>query len=223
VWWSTLLSSLPSFSGPLSPGEYHIKLGNIPMSFSVDEGWYSDLDKTMPNSFSITLTGEATAGSIITFYRGHSVIDLDKFRSVIDPDKPREIATAVVAERNLSRWFLEHCRAYLEVGKPEDVQPPIGGAPGIQFEASILPSEGIRTVPGLYAPAIPIFPVGVPRADPFYLVEGDKGLIIVLSVAGEPMTIIVTSPESEFEDFREKARNVLDTVEWLSLEPLEEA
>lgn len=223
VWWSTLSSSLPDLFGIMRPGEYHIKLGNIPMSLSVDEGWHSDLSK-LPYAFSLTLGGDATAGSIVTFRNVHAIVDPVKFKLVVDPDKPGEFVNAVSTKPpNLFRWFSEHCRDYLEVGKPEKVQPPIGDAVGIQFEARVPPGKGLRDLPGTFAPLMPTFPQVNPRELPSFLPEGYKNLIIVLDVAEETIIITVMSPESQFEQFRERTRNVLGTVKWLTLEQLEKA
>lgn len=226
VWWSTLSSSLPSYLGEeLPPGEYHIKLGTIPLSFSVDEGWQADLSgSAMPYAFSLIFGGSTTVGSIIEFHNVHSVVDPDKFKSVIDPDKPGEFAAAVSAKPpDLFRWFSERCSAYLEVGKPEQVHAPIGEDSAIQFEVRVSPGKGIRDIEGAYAPVIPYFPRGNPRSYPFLLFEGFKNLVIVHNVAGETIAIIVTSPESAFEELRERSRKVLDTVKWLTQERLEEA
>ena len=178
----------------------------------------------MPYAFSITLGGSATAGSIVTFRNVHAVVDPDKFQSVIEQDTPGDFATAVSAKPpDLFRWFSERCGAYLDIGKREKVQAPIGDASGIQFEVSVSRSKGIRGIPGANAPIVPVFPNVNPRAYPSSLLEGYNNLIIVLNVAGEMITIIATSPESEFEELRERTRKVLDTVEWLTQERLEEA
>jgi len=217
VWWSTLPSSLPNYQGVLEPGKYHIKLGNLLMSFDVDEGWQSDLEGTMPYGFSITRGGGATAGSIVTFNIVYSIVDPDTFQAVLDPENPGDFATAVSAKPpDLFRWFSEHCHAYLDVGEPEEVQPPIGDSSGIQFELSLTPGKGIKGLPGSQGPIMPIFPTVDLRAYPSILTEGYKNLVIVLEVAGETITIIVTSPESEFEEFRKRTRSVLGTVEWLT-------
>jgi hypothetical protein len=226
VWWNTVSnSSLPNYQGPLAPGKYHIKLGDIPMSFSVSEGWQCDLFAYLPYAFSITSGGAATAGSIVTFRNVREVVDPDKFREVIDPENPGSFATAVSAKPpDLHTWFSERCSGYLKVGEAEKIPPSIGGASGQQFEVSVLPGKGIRDVPGAYAPFIPTFPNVNPRDVPSFLPEGYKNLLIVLDVAGkETIAIIVLSPPSEVEAFRARARSVLDTVQWPDQKRHEEA
>jgi hypothetical protein len=226
VWWSTLSSSLPTPYGSLVPGEYHIKLGKIPMYFVVDEGWYSYLLGGLPDSFSLTLAGEPTAGSVLEGHNVHSVVDPDKFRLATDTKKPRDYATALAKPINLFQWCLDlQQRGYLDIKRePEAVQLGIEVASGEvasgrQFEVSVPLGKGTwRDMPGLFAPGIPVFPSVMSRMLPSVLFEGDICQIIDLKVAGEIITIFTSSPESEFEDFRERTRNVLDTVRWLDLE-----
>jgi hypothetical protein len=201
-------------------------VGKTLMFFNADEGWQSYLLGNLPDSFALTLAGEPTAGSIIEFRSIHSVVDPDKLRSVSDPSKPGEYAAAFLAKPpNLYVWCAElQRRDYLDmIGELEQVQSAVGGASGMQFEVSVTQGKGtLRDEPGLVSSGIPIFPSIVRRALPNYFPEGYRHLIIDLEVAGEEITVIVTSQYSEFEEFRERARDILSTVKWLDQGHLED-
>ncbi len=64
---------------------------------------------------------------------------------------------------------------------------------------------------GCGGPCVPAFPLGPTEID-FFL--GDQEEDYVLEVGGEAVTVTISAPPDELEDFRSEARKVLDTVEW---------
>jgi len=198
-WWGTL----PNSDDDLQPGKYHIKLGGIPMSFCVEDGWASYLTGMLPHCCSITPTGITTVGPQVSFLN---------VQKVIDPRKPKEYITAISRKpQNLAHWFEVDHDASLEITPYSDAS--INGVSGAQFEANVRPHKGtnIEIAPD---PCIPLFPIG--RAWPFQLTEGYRNLIIILEVSHETISIIVESPKDEFDEFLNTVREeILPTVEWL--------
>jgi hypothetical protein len=200
-WWGTL----PNSNGDLQPGEYHIKLGGIPMSFRVGNGWASYLTGMLPHCCSITPTGITTVGPQVSFLN---------VQEVIDPSKVKEYVIAISPKpQNLARWFEVDHDASLEITRHSDASIDIDDVPGVQFEANVRPHKGTN-IEIAYDPCIPLFPIG--RAWPFQLTEGYRNLIIILEVGHETISIIVESPKDEFEEFLKTVREeILPTVEWL--------
>jgi hypothetical protein len=198
-WWGTL----PNSDGGLQSGEYRIKLGYIPISFRVRDGWASYLTGMLPHCCSITPTGITTVGPQVSFLN---------VQEVIDPDNPEQYATAISRKpEDLVRWFMVKHDASLKVERyPED--EVIGGVSGAQFEANVRPHKGAN-IEIAYAPCIPLFPIG--RAWPFQISEGNRNLFIILEVGDETIGIIVESPKDEFEEFLSTVkRDILRTVKF---------
>jgi hypothetical protein len=198
-WWGTL----PNSDGDLQPGEYHIKLGGIPMSFCVGDGWASYLTSMLPHCCSITPTGVTTVGPQVSFLN---------IREVIDPGKLEEYVTAISRKpQDLARWFMvDHNPLLNVVSYPNAL---IGDVSGAQFEANVRPDKGAN-IEIAYAPCIPLFPMG--RAWPFQISEENRNLFIILEVDHETIGIIVESPKDEFDEFLNTVRGeILPNVDWL--------
>jgi hypothetical protein len=181
----------------LEPGDYSIKLSRTPLYFSVSQGWYASLN--LPHAFSLTRTGVAFTGSILTFRSD---------RWVCDPQKPSERYAYKPLGGDMLTWLLGHpC-----LDKMNQEWHEIGGVRATQFDAEIrTPEDELLTAYG--KPMLPLFPTR-PRSGPFVLNPRHKDRIIVLSRQDESLVITIEAPPEDFDEFYNLVQEVLSTVRW---------
>jgi hypothetical protein len=114
------------------------------------------------------------------------------------------------ASDELVGWIQQ--RPYLQTDKPEPVS--VGGVKGEQFDV------GVGDWPESYEG-----PCETECVDPFRLSDGDiwtveevyeKRVTVLEDVQDETVTLAFGSQAEEFDEFRPKVENVVDSVEWNS-------
>jgi hypothetical protein len=179
--------------GDLRPGKYVTDEFQPAFSFEVaDEGW---------------VVGGSEERGILDMKQGAEgpVLSFVNEQEVFDPSKPRDMVS-VPAPKNLVTWLQRH--PYLQSEQPQPAT--IGGVKGVQLDAVVADdvptTECGDTCLGLFMVTLEISWVAY---------EKEKVRFIVLEdVGGERVTIAVSAPAIDFEEFLPKAQKVIDTVEW---------
>jgi hypothetical protein len=184
--------SLPEDLQALPSGEYSSEDFKPSVSFSVGEGWTTDLESS--DALSITHGRTAAFG----------------FFNIQEVYKPSRTGSAGLmdAPEDLGRWFEQH--PYLQTDEPEPVT--VGGVKGVQFDVVV------EDLPEDYSGACGTDCVDLFRTSDgqwWAFVEGYKERVIVLEdVNGERVTIDFGSLATEFDEFLPNAQKVLKSVEW---------
>ena len=184
--------SLPEDLQALPPGEYSSEDFKPSVSFSVGEGWTTDLESS--DALSITHGRTAAFG----------------FFNIQEVYKPSRTGSAGLmdAPEDLGRWFEQH--PYLQTDEPEPVT--VGEVKGLQFDVVV------EDLPQDYSGVCGTDCVDLFRTSDgqwWAFVEGYKERVIVLEdVQGETVTINFGSLATEFDEFLPNAQKVLKSVEW---------
>jgi uncharacterized protein YjbI with pentapeptide repeats len=161
--------------------------------YEVGEGWQVGYD--MSNIFEISQGGDSWLG----FYNVQDVYDPEKPETTAIVEAPRDVEGMV-------EWFQNH--PYLEASEPEPIE--VGGLTGEIFDVTV------SSVPIDYQCETPC--VGLFRdseEQPYYLLADERSEVIVLEVEGKMVSIIIRSPEANFENFSAEAKDVLNSLEWI--------
>jgi hypothetical protein len=184
---------LPEDPQPLRPGTYRSEEFEPSLSFRVGKGWSST---------------PLEASDLLHIMRGETAgLGLANIQDVYEPTGTAS-PNIVDVPKNLVGWYQRH--PYLRTSTPEPVT--VGGVKGVRFNVVVedLP-EGYRGVCGTDCVDIAKFSDGRVVFQP----KGTRTRLIVLKdVEGKTVTVALSSPATEFEEFAPEAQKVIDTVEW---------
>jgi hypothetical protein len=181
---------LPEDVQALRPGEYRSEEFKPSLSFTIGEGWTTDVEF----SDSLSMTRGEEAG--LAFWNIQKVF------------KPGTTLEVVDAPKDLVGWFQQH--PYLQTDKPEPIT--IGGVKGVEFDVVVedLP-EDFSGACG--SDCVDIFQ-SIDGSWWAFVEEWKERVIILEDVQGETVTIDFGSPATEFDEGWPKAEKVIDSVEW---------
>jgi hypothetical protein len=180
---------LPEDVKALHPGEYRSEEFKPSLTFTVGKGWNN---VPLETSDKLAIARGGVEGPNLRFR------DLQE---VYDYDKTGTTPEVVKAPKDMVGWFQHH--PYLDTEKPEPAT--VGGVKGVQFDY-VLTED---------APSEEIDLFRYTDGDTGGIGKGDKIRAIVLEgVKGNTVTIGISSPADEFDDFLPEAQKVLDTVKW---------
>jgi hypothetical protein len=184
---------LPEDPQPLRPGTYRSEEFEPSLSFRVGKGWSST---------------PLEASDLLHIMRGETAgLGLANIQDVYEPTGTAS-PNIVDVPKNLVDWYQRH--PYLRTSTPEPVT--VGGVKGVRFNVVVedLP-EGYRGVCGTDC-------VDIAKVSDGRVVFQPKGtrtrLIVLKDVEGKTVTVALSSPATEFEEFAPEAQKVIDTVEW---------
>ena len=187
---------LPEDPQALRPGTYRSEEFEPSLSFRVGKGWSST--PLGESSDHLEITRRETAG-----------LGLANIQDVYEPTGTAS-PNIVDVPKNLVGWYRRH--PYLRTSTPDPVT--VGGVKGVRFDVVVedLP-EGYRGVCGTDCVDIAKFSDGRVVFQPK---EARTRLIVLKDVEGKTVTVALSSPATEFEEFAPEAQKVIDTVEWRS-------
>jgi hypothetical protein len=184
---------LPEDPQPLRPGTYHSEEFEPSLSFRVGKGWSST---------------PLEASDLLHIMRGETAgLSLANIQEVYESTGTAS-PNIVDVPKNLVGWYRRH--PYLRTSTPDPVT--VGGVKGVRFDVVVedLP-EGYRGVCGTDCVDIAKFSDGRVVFQPK---EARTRLIVLKDVEGKTVTVALSSPATEFEEFAPEAQKVIDTVEW---------
>jgi hypothetical protein len=197
------LRPLPEDDKALQPGEYRSEEFEPSLSFKVGDGWTN----VPPESSEFLAIQRGVMGGVYFF----------RVKEVYEPVRkgmPNDVEEAPKDPKGWVAWGRHH--PYLQNSEPEQVE--VGGVKGLQVDVVVgdLPKDyqgrcGTDCVDIGRVEGVP------PLTNDVFVPGGDKARVTFLDVEGETVTISITSPASEFEEFVPEAQKVLDSVEWRGL------
>ena len=193
---------LPEDDKALQPGEYRSEEFEPSLSFRVGDGWTN----VPPESSEFLALQRGVMGGVY-FFRVKEVYEPARMGMPNVEEAPKD-AKGWVA------WGRHH--PYLRTSEPEQVE--VGGVEGKRIDVVVgdLPEDyrgrcGTNCVDIGRVEGVP------PLKNDIFAPEDDKERVTFLDVEGETVTISITSPAGEFEEFVPEAQKVIDTVKWRGL------
>lgn len=200
----------------LPPGEYATDEFKPAMSFRLREGWRTstegagskeeplgDLAEMSDYLFLVYAPDNKLRGTV-EFMVDHWVYE------VVSPLEDKEIPET---PKDMVSWLRNNPE--LEAEAPEATS--VGGEKGESFDVVVsggLAEDSAQCVT-YFEPCVPLFRNAANPGSYYDLAQSEKARFVVLEdVEGEQVTIALTAPTVEFEEFAPQAQKVLDTVKW---------
>jgi hypothetical protein len=191
---------LPEHDKDLQPGEYRSEEFEPSLSFRVGNGWTN----VPPESSELLAIKRGVMGGVYFF----------RVKEVYEPVRkgmPNDVVEAPNDPKGWVAWGRHH--PYLRTSEPEQVE--VGGVKGLQVDVVIgdLPKDyqgrcGTNCVDIGRVERVP------PLTNDIFAPEDAKERVTFLDVEGETVTISISSPATEFDEFVPEAQKVVDTVKW---------
>jgi hypothetical protein len=190
---------LPEDDKALQPGEYRSEEFEPSLSFRVGDGWTN----VPPESSELLAIQRGVMGGV-SFFRLKEVYEPARMGMPNVEEAPKD-------PKGWVAWGRHH--PYLRTSEPEQVE--VGGVEGERIDVVVgdLP-EDYRGRCGTDCVDIGRVEGVPPLKNDVFAPEDDKARVTFLDVEGETVTISISSPASEFEEFVPEAQKVLDSVEW---------
>ncbi len=190
---------LPEDDKALQPGEYRSEEFEPSLSFRVGDGWTN----VPPESSEFLAIQRGVMGGVYFF----------RFKEVYEPARMGmpNVEEAPKDPKGWVAWGRHH--PYLRTSEPEQVE--VGGVEGKRIDVVVgdLP-EDYRGRCGTDCVDIGRVEGVPPLKNDIFAPEDAKERVTFLDVEGETVTISITSPATEFDEFLPKAQKVIDSVEW---------
>jgi hypothetical protein len=190
---------LPEDDKALQPGEYRSEEFEPSLSFRVGDGWAN-----VPPESSEFLAIQRGAMSGVYFFRVKEVYEPARMGMPNVVEAPKD-------PKGWVAWGRHH--PYLRTSEPEQVE--VGGVEGKRIDVVVgdLPEDyrgrcGTNCVDIGRVEGVP------PLKNDIFAPEDAKERVTFLDVEGETVTISITSPATEFDEFVPEAQKVVDSVEW---------
>ncbi len=190
---------LPEDDKALQPGEYRSEEFEPSLSFRVGDGWTN----VPPESSEFLAIQRGVMGGVYFF----------RVKEVYEPTRTGmpNVEEAPKDPKGWVAWGRHH--PYLRTSEPEQVE--VGGVEGERIDVVVgdLPEDyrgrcGTNCVDIGRVEGVP------PLKNDIFAPEDAKERVTFLDVEGETVTISITSPAIEFDDFVPEAQKVIDSVEW---------
>jgi hypothetical protein len=190
---------LPEDDKALQPGEYRSEEFEPSLSFRVGDGWTN----VPPESSEFLAIKRGVMGGVYFF----------RVKEVYEPARMGlpEVEEAPKDPKGWVAWGRHH--PYLRTSEPEQVE--VGGVEGERIDVVVgnLPEDyrgrcGTNCVDIGRVEGVP------PLKNDIFAPEDAKERVTFLDVQGETVTISITSPATEFDEFVPEAQKVVDSVEW---------
>jgi hypothetical protein len=190
---------LPEDPKALRPGTYRSEEFEPSLSFRVGDGWTN----VPPESSELLAIQRGVMGGV-SFFRLKEVYEPARMGMPNVEEAPKD-------PKGWVAWGRHH--PYLRTSEPEQVE--VGGVEGERIDVVVrdLP-EDYRGRCGTDCVDIGRVEGVPPLKNDVFAPEDDKARVTFLDVEGETVTISISSPASEFEEFVPEAQKVLDSVEW---------
>ena len=137
-----------------------------------------------------------------------------RLKEVYEPVRkgmPNDVEEAPKGPKGWVAWGRHH--PYLRTSEPEQVE--VGGVEGERIDVVV------GDLPEVYRGRCGTDCVDIGRVEGYpqlkidvFVPEDEKARVTFLDVEGETVTISITSPATEFDDFVPEAQKVVDSVEW---------
>jgi hypothetical protein len=191
---------LPEDDKVLQPGEYRSEEFEPSLSFRVGDGW-TNVPPESSEFLAIQRGGVVMGG--VYFFRLKEVYEPARMGMPNVEEAPKD-------PKGWVAWGRHH--PYLRTSEPKHVE--VGGVEGERIDVVVGDLPNYRGRCGTDC-------VDIGRVEGFpqlkidvFVPEDEKARVTFLDVEGETVTISITSPASEFEEFVPEAQKVLDSVEW---------
>jgi hypothetical protein len=193
---------LPEDPKALRPGTYRSEEFEPSLSFRVGDGWTN----VPPESSELLAIQRGVMGGV-SFFRLKEVYEPARMGMPNVEEAPKD-------PKGWVAWGRHH--PYLRTSEPEQVE--VGGVEGERIDVVVgdLP-EDYRGRCGTDCVDIGRVEGVPPLKNDVFAPEDDKARVTFLDVEGETVTISISSPASEFEEFVPEAQKVIDTVKWRGL------
>jgi hypothetical protein len=190
---------LPEDDKALQPGEYRSEEFEPSLSFRVGDGWTN----VPPESSEFLAIQQGEMGGVY-FFRVEEVYEPTRMGRPNVEEAPKD-------PKGWVAWGRHH--PYLRTSEPEQVE--VGGVEGKRIDVVVGdPPEDYRGRCGTDCVDIGRVEGVPPLKNDIFAPADAKERVTFLDVEGETVTISITSPANEFEDFVPEAQKVLDSVEW---------